>query len=115
MWWSFFDLLFSDAALPADEAGAEPDADESLEVPGTIGLLRSLIILGSTFLRRGLLGSAIDLSRSERESPPPPPPPDSFMAGGGGGPPIGGGGGGGGGGGPGILCFLLIRRRLVRS
>ena len=99
-------------------------------VPGTIGILLSLISFGFTFFNLNLFGfeisaSKFDLSGVAAAEPPsltapPPPPPDFILSaggggaggpfiiggGGGGGPPppfiIIGGGGGGGGGGPGI-------------
>lgn len=92
--------------------------------PATVGLLRSLIKLGSTFFSLGLLGSAIDFSKSARALPllfpnkfdgggggGAGPPPIIGGGGGGGGPPLlneGIGGGGGGGGGPGILLYNFI-------
>lgn len=108
-----FGLDIEELSLAAIELVDERDTELLLAAaeeppPGTMGPERSLMSLGSTFLRRGLLGSAIDLSNSERSAPGPPKPPIMGGGGGGGPPPPNraDGGGGGGAGGPGILLSL---------
>jgi hypothetical protein len=118
-------------AIAADGSLDEDDDRLAVVVPGTIGLLLSLISFWLTFFSLNLFGLEISARRFDLSGRFEPPdlaiedlilgagggPPDKFKSGGGcGGPPpllIIGGGGGGGGGGPGIfiiitICFYLI-------